>query len=104
MTFHIDYRWYSGDCLYFSNSTNQSSSERGGRPPVNFQSVIESPDLVSRVIPPSTTILKTQAADTKSQIPTAFRAVDPAVTKSFGPSILFADIDAEVKTFLNDGL
>uniref|UniRef100_A0A0V0HF12 Putative ovule protein n=1 Tax=Solanum chacoense TaxID=4108 RepID=A0A0V0HF12_SOLCH len=97
-------RLYSGDCLYFSNSTNQSSSVRGGRLPVNFQSVIDRPERVSRVIPPSTTILKTQAADAKSHMPTIFRAWGPAVTRNFNPSLFSAAEAATVEIFLKDAL
>ena len=97
----MDYRLYSDDCLYFSNSTSHSSSDMGGRPPVNFQSVIERPD---RVTPPRTTILKTQVADAKSQIPTAFRALGAAVTKNFTPPVFFEEINAELDKFLNESL
>jgi len=41
---------------------------------VNFQSVIERPDLVSLVKPPSMTIVNTHAAEPKSHIPTTFCA------------------------------
>ena len=46
---------YSGDSLYFSNSTSHSASVVGGFRPNNFQSTILKPDSVSRVTPPKTT-------------------------------------------------
>ena len=47
--------WNSGDALYFENSACQSASLRGVFSPVNFQSVMDRPERVSRVTPPSTT-------------------------------------------------
>lgn len=52
---------------------------------MNFQSVIESPERVSRVIPPSMTKQNTQLAHPKSHNPTAFCAWGPFVTSSFNP-------------------
>ena len=69
---------------------------------MNFQSVIGRPDLTSRVTPPRTTMLYTQAADTKSQIPTTSWALDPAVTRSFNPSVPFAFADLAVEKFRNE--
>src|SRR6478752_7544600 len=47
---------YWGVCWYFSNSVNQPCSFNGGNAPVTtFHSVIESPEPVNRVIPPSIT-------------------------------------------------
>lgn len=53
----------------------------GGLSPVNFQSVIDSPERVSRVMPPSTTMLKTQPEHPASHQPTCLRALSdkPAV-------------------------
>jgi len=64
-------RCHSGDALYLSNSASQSASLRGAVSPANFQSVMERPERVRRVTPPSTTIEKTQAAPPASQAPTA---------------------------------
>ena len=47
---------HSGYCLYLSNSISHSAFVIGGSVPVSFQSVIESPDRVSLVIPPTVTI------------------------------------------------
>ena len=48
--------WYSGNCLYFSNSAIQAASDSGGSQPViGFHSTIERPDSVRRVNPPITT-------------------------------------------------
>lgn len=58
----------SGETRYFSHSTSQSASVKGGRIPViGFHSVILKPDSVSRVRPPITTIPKTNAEQPKSQ-------------------------------------
>ena len=55
--------------LYFSNSTCQSISLRGGKAPsTGFHSVMESPDPVMRVAPPTTTMAHTKPAKTHSQI------------------------------------
>ena len=59
---------YCGICLYFSNSTNHAASDSGGRMPViTFHSVIDRPDSVSRVAPPTITIKKTSAVTLHSQ-------------------------------------
>src|SRR6516164_7458751 len=65
---------YSGICWYFANSTPQSAAESGGTmPTTGFHSVIDRPDRVSRVMPPTTTIKKINAQQTNSQIATAPR-------------------------------
>ena len=53
----------------------------GDLSPVNFQSVIDKPERVSLVMPPSTTMLKTQPEHPASQKPTCLRALllSPAV-------------------------
>lgn len=63
----------SGVALYFSNSSSHCASDRGGNIPVTgFHSVILSPDSVSRVMPPTTMIAKTNVDDAISHIPTDF--------------------------------
>jgi hypothetical protein len=54
---------YCGVSLYLSNSAAQASAERGGTAPVTGRhSVMERPDPVSRVAPPTATIPTTRAA------------------------------------------
>src|SRR5215510_14266020 len=68
-------RSYCGMVLYFANSARQSASPSGGMTPVTgFHSTIESPDSVSRVAPPTSTMAKTSPAMHHSHTPTA-RAV-----------------------------
>ena len=60
--------WYCGLARYFSNSSAQAASESGGSAPVTGRhSVIERPEPVSRVAPPTTTMTKTSAATIQSQ-------------------------------------
>src|SRR5262252_6801156 len=62
---------YSGICLYLANSAAQSASESGGTTPITgFHSVIDRPESVSRVIPPTTTIRKIIAQQAKSHAAT----------------------------------
>src|SRR6266852_2889160 len=62
---------YSGIRLYFANSAAQSAAESGGTMPMTgFHSVIDRPERVSRVIPPTTTIRKIIAQQTKSHAAT----------------------------------
>src|SRR5215831_3798091 len=50
---------YSGTFWYLANSAAQSVGESGGTMPISgFHSVIERPERVSRVMPPTTTIRK----------------------------------------------
>ena len=59
--------WYSGIAWYFSNSDCHAASDIGGRAPVTgFHSVIDRPESVSRVSPPTSTIAATIAAMTSS--------------------------------------
>lgn len=97
-----NYLLYSGDCWYFSNSHAHSSCVSGGRVPVNFQSVIDKPERVRRVIPPSTTKLKTHAAQPKSHIPTAFCARVPFVTSSVRPELVASDaVEFSIETVVD---
>src|SRR5215471_2615146 len=58
---------YSGICWYFANSVVQSAADSGGTMPMTgFHSVIDSPDNVSRVTPPTTTIKKINPQHMKS--------------------------------------
>src|SRR5882762_635061 len=62
---------YSGICWYFANSAAQSVAESGGTMPITgFHSVIDRPERVSRVMPPTTTIRAINAQQTKSQAAT----------------------------------
>jgi hypothetical protein len=55
--------WYCEEARYFSNSTCQPASERGGTAPVTgFHSVMDRPEPVSRVAPPMPTMTTTRAA------------------------------------------
>lgn len=63
---------YWGMARYFSNASLQSAAFIGGRAPmIGFHSVIDSPEPVRRVMPPTTTMAKTRAAQTNSQMATA---------------------------------
>ena len=54
---------HSGVSRYFANSRSQSSAPNGGKTPVTrFHSVMLSPLSVRRVMPPTTTMVKTRAA------------------------------------------
>src|SRR5258708_913057 len=65
-------RSYCGMVLYFANSACQSASPSGGTAPVTgFHSTIESPDSVSRVAPPTSTMANTSEATHHSHTPTA---------------------------------
>jgi hypothetical protein len=52
--------------LYSSNSSSHPSLLIGGLSPAKDHDVIDSPDLVNRVTPPSTTMEKVQAAQKAS--------------------------------------
>jgi hypothetical protein len=54
---------YCGICRYFSNACAQAISLRGGIAPVTgFHSVIDRPDPVRRVAPPTATMTITRPA------------------------------------------
>ena len=72
-----------GDRLYLSNSARHSTSVLGARSHSNFQSVIDSPLLVSRVAPPRTTREKTQTHPPASHAATAFSANAPPRTSGW---------------------
>ena len=60
---------YCGTCLYASNACAQSLPVSGGiAPETGFHSVIERPDSVSRVIPPTMTISQTSPATVNSHV------------------------------------
>ena len=70
---------YSGVCRYFSNTVCQSASESGGTVPTSgCHSTIESPEWVSRVTPPTTTIAATASAHTRSHVATVRSAAGSA--------------------------
>src|SRR5215470_13382581 len=59
---------YSGISLYLANSAAQSAAESGGTMPMTgFHSVIDKPERVSRVMPPTITIRKISAQQPNSQ-------------------------------------
>ena len=63
---------YSGDARYASNSRRHASSPIGGRTPeTGCHLTMDSPEPVSRVTPPTTTIAYTSAAHAISHHPTA---------------------------------
>jgi hypothetical protein len=54
---------YCGVAWYCTNAACQASCDKGGTTPVTgFHSVIESPDSVRRVAPPTSTMASTKAA------------------------------------------
>ena len=54
---------YCGMAWYFSNAACHASADSGGNAPITgFHSVIDRPDSVSRVAPPTSTMAKTSAA------------------------------------------
>ncbi len=58
-------------CWYFWNSASHAARPSGGKAPVTGRhSVIDRPDPVRRVEPPSTTIANTRAATAKSHTAT----------------------------------
>ena len=71
--------WYSGICWYLANSSCHSASFSGGMTPwIGFHSVIDRPEWVRRVAPPTTTIATIIAAH---QQPRAhLRTIAPLVT------------------------
>ncbi|KAF0126731.1 MAG: hypothetical protein FD152_2569 [Xanthobacteraceae bacterium] len=59
---------YCGLARYLANSSAHCAAESGGSVPVTgFHSVIESPESVRRVAPPTTTMAKTSTATISSQ-------------------------------------
>src|SRR3546814_2515720 len=59
---------YSGICLYFSNSASHAASLSGGSTPVTgSHSVIDRPDSVRRVMPPTATTAITSSATAHNQ-------------------------------------
>ena len=61
--------WYSGICWYFAKAICHAASFKGGiAPETGFHSVIDSPDSVNRVMPPTTTMAKTRNATENSQL------------------------------------
>ncbi len=60
--------WYCGICRYLSKASCQSASDSGGTMPmIGFHSVIDRPEPVRRVAPPTLTSRKTSAATVSSQ-------------------------------------
>jgi len=63
---------YWGMALYLSNASTQSAWLIGGRAPmIGFHSVIDRPEPVSRVAPPTTTMANTRVAQKNSHSATA---------------------------------
>src|SRR5207342_1690651 len=64
-----------GVCLYLSKVSCHCASSRGGMAPtIGCHSTMESPECVSRVTPPTTTIAKTSAQQASSHHATGRRA------------------------------
>ena len=73
---------YSGVSLYLSKACCQSASVSGGSvPTIGCHSVIDNPECVSRVTPPTTIIANTSAQHSSSHAATApgARGVDTSV-------------------------
>ena len=63
--------WNCGVSRYLANSASQSACDSGGRAPASgCHSTMDRPDSVRRVMPPTTTIAKVKAAQTKSHAAT----------------------------------
>src|SRR6185312_5489016 len=74
-----------GVSRYLSKSAFQSESESGGTmPETGCHSVIESPDSVRRVIPPTTTTAKVRAAQTSSHAATLRRSDGFILPRRYG--------------------
>ena len=59
--------WYWGICWYLANASSQSACDSGGTvPTIGCHSVMERPEPVSRVAPPTLTIKNTSAATANS--------------------------------------
>ena len=59
--------WYSGVSWYFEMAAPQSASDIGGSVPmIGCHSVIDRPECVRRVTPPTTTIANTKAQQMRS--------------------------------------
>src|SRR5580704_17554874 len=70
---------YSGICWYLANSAAQSAADSGGTMPITgFHSVIDRPERVSRVMPPTTTIRKIKPQQKKSHAATGRRPASAA--------------------------
>src|SRR5512135_534855 len=66
---------YSGVAWYLVKASFHAASDSGGSvPTIGCHSVIDSPEWVSRVTPPTTTIANTSAQQTNSQAATGRRA------------------------------
>ena len=84
---------YSGICWYFANSEVQSAADNGGTMPIiGFHSVIDRPERVSRVMPPTTTIRKINPQQQKSHAATGRR---PASAAALGATPDFAVLSPE---------
>src|SRR5437899_901045 len=75
----------SGVSRYLANACSQSPSDNGGHvPTIGCHSVIDSPECVKRVMPPTTTIAKTSAQHISNQ-PATTRALclaSPALART----------------------
>src|SRR5690349_16619368 len=64
--------WYPGVAWYWANAACQSAAESGGSvPTIGCHSVIDRPEWVSRVTPPTTIIANTSAQHASSHAATA---------------------------------
>src|SRR5271165_3968482 len=97
-SFKLIARWtarYSGICLYLANSAAQSAEESGGTmPTIGCHSVIERPERVSRVTPPTTTIRRISPQQRKSHAATeVIRRCSLAPVEGLRNAVLSAEID-----------
>src|SRR6266853_2278410 len=85
----------SGICLYFANSATQSVEENGGTmPTIGCHSIIERPERVSRVTPPTTTIRRSSPQQRKSHAATGvIRRCSLAAREGLENAVLSAEID-----------
>src|SRR5580704_14556200 len=85
---------YSGICWYLANSAAQSAADSGGTMPMTgFHSVIDRPERVSRVMPPTTTIRKINPQQRNSQAATGRR---PKSAAALGATREFAVVTTEI--------
>src|SRR5436190_20997651 len=99
---------YSGICRYFTNSAAQSAANSGGRMPVTgFHSVIDRPERVSRVMPPTTTIRKINPQQKKSHTATGRRPTSAAAlgaTPEFAmPAVELAKAQSSYWLYIGQG-
>jgi hypothetical protein len=79
--------WYSGVARYLAKASSHCASVNGGSvPTIGCHSVIDKPEWVRRVTPPTTTIANTSAQQRKSHAATARCAPLPAAGAGCAPA------------------